>query len=61
MAEKIDDVSSKPEAQVTPVEPQDAAAEARRPLLRRLGRFAAVTAPTVTLLLATTKLAKASP
>jgi hypothetical protein len=61
MADKIDDVSSKPEPQVTPVETQDAAAEARRPLLRRLGRFAAVTAPAVTLLLATTKLAKASP
>jgi hypothetical protein len=52
MTDKIEDGSSKPEAQAAPVEPQNPAAEARRRLLKRLGRFAGVTAPTVTLLLA---------
>jgi len=38
------------------------AREGRRPVLRKLGRFAAVTAPTVALLLAArTKPAKAAP
>ena len=45
-----------------PVCEDQEARESRRPILRKLGRFAAVTAPTVALLLAArTKPAKAAP
>jgi len=55
MTDKIEDGSAK-----TPAAPEDASVQARRPVLKRLGRFAAVTAPAVTLLLAAqTKPAKA--
>ncbi len=46
MTDKIEDGSAKAAT------PQDASAQARRPVLKKLGRFAAVTAPAVTLLLA---------
>jgi len=52
MTDKTEDGSTKPEVQATPVEPQAPAAGARRVLLKKLGRYAAVTAPAVTLLLA---------
>ncbi len=45
-----------------PVSEDQGVREGRRPILRKLGRFAAVTAPTVALLLAAkTKPAKAGP
>ena len=52
MTDKTEDGSSEAEVQETPVEHQDAAASARRALLKKLGRFAGVTSPAVTLLLA---------
>jgi len=56
MSDKIEDGSAKAAT------PQDASVQARRPVLRRLGRFAAVTAPAVTLLLAAqTKPSRAAP
>ena len=61
MSDKIDDCPNKAEKADKAAVAEDPKAQARRLMLRRLGRFAAVTAPTVTLLLATTKLAKASP
>ncbi|HXQ42531.1 MAG TPA: hypothetical protein VN821_14775 [Candidatus Udaeobacter sp.] len=58
MTDKIEDGSAKTAAPA----PEDASAQARRPVLKRLGRFAAVTAPAVTLLLAAqTKPSKAVP
>ncbi len=62
MTDKTEDGTGEAVGQATPVEAQDAAAEARRALLKKLGRFAGVTAPTVTLLLAAgTKPASAFP
>ena len=61
MSDKIDDSPNSAEKADKAAEAEDTTAQARRLMLRRLGRFAAVTAPTATLLLATTKLAKASP
>jgi hypothetical protein len=59
MTDKIDDGSAKAAAAASP---EDASVQARRPVLRRLGRFAAVTAPAVTLLLAAqTKPSRAAP
>ena len=49
MSDRIEDGSAKAAA---PAAPHDASVQARRPVLKRLGRFAAVTAPAVTLLLA---------
>jgi len=62
MIDKIDDGSSNSAKVDKAAEARDASVEARRPVLKRLGRFAAVTAPAVTLLLAAqTKPAKALP
>ena len=62
MTDKIDDGSSKASKVDKAAEAQDALVQARRPVLKRLGRFAAVTAPAVTLLLAArTKPARAVP
>ena len=62
MTDNGEDSSRKGTQAGSPVESQDAAVQARRPVLRKLGRFAAVTAPAVTLLLAAqTKPAKARP
>jgi len=52
MTDKTKDGSSEAVGLVTPAEAQDAVASARRAMLKRLGRFAAVTPPAVTLLLA---------
>ena len=52
MASKLEDGPTQALAPEAPVEAQDASVLARRPVLKRLGRFAAVTAPAVTLLLA---------
>jgi hypothetical protein len=52
MTDEIGDRSSKAGEPENPAESQDASLQARRPVLKRLGRFAAVTAPAVTLLLA---------
>jgi len=52
MTDKIKDGSGEAAGHATPAEPLDAAASARRAMLKRLGRFAAVTPPAVTLLLA---------
>ena len=49
MTDKIEDGSAKA---AVPAAPEDGSLQARRPVLKRLGRFAAVTAPAVTLLLA---------
>jgi len=54
MTEKTEDRSTTAVVQEKPAEPHDDAASARRALLRKLGRFAAVTPPAVTLLLAAT-------
>jgi len=62
MTDKIDDGSSKAANVDKAAESQDAPVQARRPVLKRLGRFAAVTAPAVTLLLAAqTKPTRAAP
>ena len=52
MTDKTESGPSSVVGQATPAEPQDSAASARRAMLKRLGRFAAVTPPAVTLLLA---------
>jgi len=52
MTENTEDGSTTALAQEKPAEPRDDAAKVRRVLLTKLGRFAGVTAPTVTLLLA---------
>ena len=62
MSEKDKADSDKAPRSDGPANPQEVPLEARRPVLRKLGRFAAVTAPAVTLLLAAqTKPTKAAP
>jgi len=52
MTDKTEGGSSNAVGKATPAEPQDTAASARRAMLKNLGRFAGVTPPAVTLLLA---------